>query len=337
VWRRVILGVNAALALLALGWVLWEWGGPALAELRHRPSLVGLAAFGGLVVVAVGLFALRWRVLLGAMNVGVPLGRLAVYRLAGQSVSTLVPSAKLGGDPLRAYYVIRTAGAAPEALASVALDRLLEVGASSAFAVVFAVVLVQHGVPALHGALVTVSVVFVATVAGLWVTVRRLRNGTGVVAALARATRLDRLDAVRTHLGTLEGAEERAGTIVERTALIVGAFAIGVLASSTVLLEYHVLLRAFGLPASATAVVAAIFATGAAHSVPVPAGVGVLEGGQIFLFGALGYAPEVGLAVGLVVRLRELCWTVPGLVYVAADSLRSAGRRAQIAPPRKPA
>lgn len=334
---RLILGVNLGVATAGLGWVLWRWGGPALAVLGGRPSVLGLGLFAAAILVAVFCFASRWRVLLAAMRVPVPVGALALYRLAGQSVSSIVPSAKLGGDPLRAYYLVRRPVPAAESLASVALDRMLEVGASAIFAVLFALVLVQRGVPALEGALVTVTVGFAATVLGLFVTMRRLRRGAGVVATAARAMRLDRLEVVRAHLGTLEAAEQRAGTLLERPALLAGAFALGVLASLVVLLEYHLLLRAFGLPASLVAVVAAVFATGASHAMPVPAGVGVLEGAQIFLFGALGHPPEVGLAVGLVVRLRELCWTVPGLAYLGLDAARSLGRRAATAPPRKPA
>lgn len=334
---RLILGVNLILASAGLGFVLWRWGAPAVAVLGRDPSLGLIVLFAGTVLLAVGCFAVRWGVLLAAMGVRIPVAALAVYRLAGQAVSTIVPSAKLGGDPLRAYYLVRRPVPAAPALASVALDRMLEIGASAIFAVLFAAVLVQRGVPALEGALVTVSIGFAATMVGLGVTMRRLRRGRGVVAAVARAMRLDRLTTVRSHLGTIEAAEERAGALLERPALLAGAFGLGVLASVIVLVEYHVLLRAFGLPASLTAVVAAVFATGAAHSMPVPAGVGVLEGAQMFLFGALGHPPEVGLAVGLVVRVRELCWTVPGLLYVGLDAVRSLGRRAETAPPRNPA
>jgi uncharacterized protein (TIRG00374 family) len=333
---RLILCANLVLASAGLGWVLWRWGEPAIAEIGRRPSLGLLGLFVAALLLAVSCFASRWRVLLAAMGAAVPIGALGLYRLAGQGVSLLIPSAKMGGDPLRAYYLVRWPVPPPAALASVALDRLLEMGASAVFAVFFALVLVQGGVPLLQGALITVSIVFVATMLGLWITLRRLRRGAGVVAAAARAMRLDRLEAVRIHFGTLEAADKRAGALLARPLLLAGAFAIGVLANLVVMMEYHLLLSAFGLPASLVAVVAAIFATGAAHSMPVPAGVGVLEGAQIFLFSALGHPPEIGLAVGLVVRIRDVCWTVPGLLYVGIDAARSLGRRAQAAPPRNP-
>jgi uncharacterized membrane protein YbhN (UPF0104 family) len=62
---------------------------------------------------------------------------------------------------------------------------------------------------------------------------------------------------------------------------------------------------------------------------PIPAGVGVLEGAQVWLFGMLGYPTDVGLAVGLAVRLRELFWMLPGLIYLMGRSLGSSLARAR--------
>jgi hypothetical protein len=77
----------------------------------------------------------------------------------------------------------------------------------------------------------------------------------------------------------------------------------------------------------------------------VPAAVGALEGAQMWIFGTLGHPAEVGLAVGLAVRLRELVWIMPGLVYLlvrgirplAAQAAEAPGRRPHTAPARKPA
>ena len=41
----------------------------------------------------------------------------------------------------------------------------------------------------------------------------------------------------------------------------------------------------------------------------------------------LGYAPATGLAVGLAVRLRELVWVVPGLLYLAGRGWNRAADR----------
>jgi uncharacterized protein (TIRG00374 family) len=320
----VILGTNLAVGSAALAWVLHRFGGAALQVLVARPAPAVLAAFLVAVAACLAGYALRWRMVLGALGLVSPLGALTVYRAAGQSVSTLVPSAKLGGEPVRAWLLLRDRVPAAGVIASVVVDRILDMGASAGFVFLFAAVLVRRGVPELEGAFVSVTVGVVAVVLGVAVAVRRLRRGAGVVTAIARSTGLDRLRVVERQMGVLAGAEECAARLVAQPGQLGRAFAVGIGVNLLVLVEYWLLLRAFGLPAGPLAVVAAIFATGAAHSVPVPAGVGVLEGAQMFVFGTLGHPPEVGLAVGLAVRLRELVWVLPGLVYLLACGVTGA-------------
>lgn len=318
----LILGTNLVVASAVFAWVLQRFGGPALVLLRAQPSGMLLAAFLATVGVTVAGYALRWRMVLAGLGLRPSFGALTAYRAAGQSVSTLVPSAKLGGEPVRAYLLLRDDVAAPAVIASVVVDRVLDMGAGMGFVLVFVVVLLRRGVPMLEGALVSMSLAAAGLAIGAVVTVHRLRRGRGLVTAVARATGLDRLAVVDRHLHVLAAAEDCAARLVAQPVPMAWAFVLGVAVNLVVLLEYHLLLRAFGLPAGPIAVVAAIFGTGAAHAVPVPASVGVLEGTQMFLFDTLGHAPEVGLAVGLAVRLRELVWVLPGLVYLAARRLR---------------
>jgi len=130
-------------------------------------------------------------------------------------------------------------------------------------------------------------------------------------------------------MDVLGDAEERAAALVGQPRRLGRAFATGLAVNVLVLLEYHCLLAAFGLPAGPVAIVAAIFAAAAAHSLPVPAAVGTLEGAEMFIFGTLGHPPAVGLAVGLACRLRESAWTAPGLVWLVVRGLRGALRRRQ--------
>jgi uncharacterized membrane protein YbhN (UPF0104 family) len=212
---------------------------------------------------------------------------------------------------------------APDAIASVAADRTLEIGASAMFAAVYGTVLVQQGVPALRGAQVTAGVALIGLALGVALTVRRLRHGRGLLTDVARSVGLARFALVRNNLGTLAAAERALATLVGQPRRLVAAFAIGFAANVVVMLEYWLLLRAFGLPSGPVPVVAALFAAGAAHSLPVPAGIGVLEGGEAWLFSLLGYPADVGLAVGLAVRLREVVCTLPGIAYLGLRLVRA--------------
>ena len=323
--RAVVLGTNLAAGAGALGYALYRFGMPALALLASRPRGVVLLTFAAVVAAALLGFAFRWRLLLAGLGMPPSLRTLAAYRAAGQSLAALVPGGRLGGDPLRALLLVSDGVPGSRAIASVTVDRVLEVGAGIPFACLYAALLLRRGVPELEGALVSVVLGAAGLVLGFGLMVRRLRRGAGLVTALARSTGLDRLRRIHGQMNVLAAAEEAMARLLAQPRRLVQAFGAGVAVNLLVLVEYRLLLSAFGLPAGPLAVVAAIFATGASHSLPVPAGVGVLEGAQMWIFGTLGHPPEVGLAVGLAVRLRELVWTFPGLCYLVGRGL--AARR----------
>jgi uncharacterized protein (TIRG00374 family) len=336
----VVLGTNLVLGGAALAWLLWRYGGPALELLARAPSWGLLVAVVATVATGLAVDALRWRTLLAGVVPPPGLARLTAFRAAGQSVSALVPSARLGGEPLRMYLLARDGVAGPVAIASVVVDRTLEMGASTALGCLFAFVLVRAGVPQLGGALVTMGLVAASLVAGVAVTVRRLRRRAGLVTAMARITGLARVGAVARRLGTVAAAEEVTSRLAEQPRRLGSAFGIGFGASAVVLGEFALLLAAFGLPHGPLAVVGAVFAVGAAHALPVPGAVGTLEGGTMWMFRVLGYPPEVALAAGLAARLRELCWLAPGLVWLAVNGrslvrdVRGSGQPASARPRR---
>jgi uncharacterized protein (TIRG00374 family) len=313
---------------------------PAFALVSRHVASGALLGFAAMVAAGFVGYALRWRVLLAGLGGNVGLGKLLAWRMAGQTVSSFVPSAKVGGDPLRAFLLARDGVPAGTAIAAVAVDRTLEIAAGAPFACLFATLLLRRGVPEVQGAFVTVSLGALGIAVGLAVAVRRLRRGAGIVTALVRSAGLDRWAIVRGQIGVLATAEAEATRLLDDPRRLAVAFAIGVGVNVIVLFEYRFLLAAFDLPHDALAVVAAIFATGAAHSLPVPAAVGILEGAETWLFTMLGHAAEVGLAVGLAVRLRELVWALPGLVYLAAGGVvrvpRASGLRPQTAPAKNP-
>jgi uncharacterized protein (TIRG00374 family) len=330
----LLLVTNLALGAALLGWVLHRFGASALVLLGSTASAPLLLGFLGLVVLTVASFAWRWQVLGRGLGATPRLPSLCLYRSAGHSVASLVPSGRVGGDPLRAWLAARGGAAPGDAVASVAVDRVLEVAAAIPFSLVFAALLLQRGVPELERVLVTVAVGAVGLVAGVVLALRRLRSGRGLVTSLVRGARLDRLRAVQGRMPVLEASEAAALRLAGEPRRLLVAFALGTAANLLVLAEFWLLLAAFGLPSTGLDVVAAIFATAAAHMLPVPAGIGVLEGGQMWLFGMLGHPPEVGLAVGLAARLRELVWLLPGLLYLLARVGRSSLARWRHGEPR---
>jgi uncharacterized protein (TIRG00374 family) len=329
-----VLAANFALGAAMLGWILVRLGIPAFETLGAGASGRLLAAFVAAVAATVLALAWRWRYVLAGVHASARLLSLALQRSASHALAVLVPSGKVGGDPLRAWLAVRDGVPPADAIASVAADRTLEIGATAPFSVIFAVLLLQHGVPELERAIVTLLVGTLGLGVGVGWAVRRLRSGAGLVTALVRGTRLDRFRIVQGRANLLETSEASLSRLASQPRRMLLAFAVGLAANLLVVAEFALLLAAFDLPRDPLAVVAAVFATGAAHMLPVPGGVGVLEGAQIWLFGMLGYPAHVGLAVGLAARLRDLVWMLPGIAYGlarGASALVARGRAGRVA------
>jgi uncharacterized protein (TIRG00374 family) len=233
----IVLGTNLVLGIGALVWVLWRFGGPALQLLAHGPHPALLIAFVGAFGISLLTMAYRWQMLLAGIGLRPGLARLMAYRAAGQSVSAIIPSAKLGGEPLRVWLLAREQASGGSAIASVALDRTLEIGAGAPFTFLFAALLLQRGVPELQGAFVSVTIGVLALAFGIAITVSRLRRGEGLITAVARATRLDRLGIVRGQMGVLADAEAEAGRIVRQPRRLWWSLADGPAANQSLCLE----------------------------------------------------------------------------------------------------
>jgi uncharacterized protein (TIRG00374 family) len=284
------------------------------------PSVPLLAAFLAAAFATLACLSWRWGYVLSGLCGSPSFFRLTLYRSAAHCLAVLVPSGKLGGDPLRAWLASRDGVGPGKAIASVAVDRTLELASNAPFSILFGFLLLQRGIPQLERVLITVVVGTLGLGVGIFVALRR---GAGLVTPLVLSMRLDRFRLVDRQLDVMADSDTSAARLVEQVQRMFGAFVAGLVANLLVIGEFFLLLAAFGLPTEPIAIVAAIFATGAAHMLPIPAGIGVLEGATMWLFQLLGYSGEVGLAVGLAARLRELIWMLPGVIYYLVHSLRA--------------
>jgi hypothetical protein len=84
-----------------------------------------------------------------------------------------------------------------------------------------------------------------------------------------------------------------------------------------VVLEYHVLLSAFGLPVDLPLVVMVLLGGGLARAVPTPASFGALEASGVAMVGLVSGRPDLGFVVGMILRLDDTLWTLVGLGSLA--------------------
>lgn len=312
---RIVLGILGLLLLIALirragGTVIWS----VLASVRVPLLLLDL-----FIVTAIFVgFALRWRFFLRRLELDLPLAPVLAARVAGLAVGTLTPGAKLGGEPLRAFLLGRRGLPIGPVIATVVVDRGIELLANVVFAVAYCTLFAFRDATA--AARILAVVIAAATGLGLVVRfgLRRLEAGLSLVPARFRVA-LERLGASEHSLADTHRSLHRL-LFVERRAVWVG-FAWALVLNAAIFVDYLTIFAAFGPLPALPDLAGSMLGVGLAHALPVPASLGALEGAQAAVFGLAGAESRQVIVAATVVRLRDLVWTVPGVLVLAAHGL----------------
>jgi uncharacterized protein (TIRG00374 family) len=263
-------------------------------------------------------YAKRWSIVLEAMGAGCPrlsLGTLLCFRAAEHAVSTLFPVAHLSGEPIRALLLRRHGRDWSRSISTVAMDRMLEASASSIAGPIYVTVFfVANGARA--GAALWVMGGMIACLALIVLFYVHLYQGVTLISFLERR---GFLPPMRGHLETLE-ADLRAFV---RTPSFAKSLAVAFLAEALVIAELWMLTRAFAMPISLPTLVGVMVGMGVAQLLPIPAALGSLEATEVGVVSLAGGSASLGLAVGILVRLRETLWIVVGLVTLYVEGLIS--------------
>ena len=262
--------------------------------------------------VPVFLDALAWWVLFPKSD-RLPLRKLLWMRWIGESVSTLVPSAAVGGDIVRARLAAINGASLPVAAGSVLVDITLGVFTQAAFTVLGLVLLVDvtgqknFVRPTLVGTLVGVL-----GVAGFYF-VQRLgmfRFLGLIVARLANSPEWQSL---------VQGGETLDQTVralYARRKAVLACCAWTILSLVLGSGEIWIALHALDLHATiANAVILqSMVLTVRSAAFAVPSGLGVQETGYYFVGQLLGIPDYLAITLALIARVRELILGIPGLI-----------------------
>jgi putative membrane protein len=271
--------------------------------------ILGIASYHS---IPIFLDAIAWWVLFPKSE-RPPLLQLFWMRWIGESVSTLIPSAAVGGDIVRARLAAMRGVPLATAAGTVIVDLTLGIFVQAAFTIIGLTLLVRATGktsfvgPTLFGvviALVAFAGFFIAQRFGMFGFISRL------ISKMARSSDWRSL---------VEGGQkldETVRALYARTRGLI-ACALATIVSLTVasgevwiaMLAMDLkpsFLHAFILQSMAYTIRSAAFA--------VPGGLGVQEGGYVFVGSLLGIPGDAAFALSLIARMRELGVGIPGLV-----------------------
>ncbi len=311
--------LKAIIWLLVIFLFWWAWRDISLTALSAvfqqltLPSFLFLLTLNAAILL---LFSSRWWLIVRALGHRIPYLTLARYRLASFGVSYFTPGPQFGGEPLQVY-LLKTRHNVPTetALASVSLDKILELLANFTFLALGILIVVWQGLffQKISGILILASAGIVFLL--LAYLLAMLFGKTPLAWTFSRLPLLKRdtptLNKIRQ---TLLDAESQTGTFCrQKPRVILQATALSALIWLALLGEYALALRFFGLETSLLNILAIIIFARLAFLTPLPGGLGALEAGQVYAMQLLGFDPILGISISLFIRVRDSFFGLLGL------------------------
>jgi putative membrane protein len=292
---------------------------------QDLPAIMATLARAGWGLFLVALFHLL-PLLLDAMAICVlveqassrkPYWDSLLARWVGESANSLMPAGQIGGPVLMARHLAQRGMRMQEAAAAITVSTTLQTFAQIVFALIGVVVLgaqTNHfSSVALRTSALIASAFLAVQVGGFYLVQRRGLFGK-LTRALRRFTGNPNWSQWVTQAQAIDGAVEG---IYRRNSAVTASFLLSLIGWIVGTGEVYLIALFLGAPVSwrdallleslGQAIRGAAFA--------IPGALGVQEGGYLLLAPLAGLSPDVGLALSLAKRARELLLGLPGLLY----------------------
>lgn len=284
-----------------------------LQNLRHL-SLAEILVLTVLNSAILALMAARWWLILDAQGHRIPFMRLFSYRLLAFGISYFTAGPQVGGEPAQVYLLQkRHAVPGSTAVASVSLEKILELLPNSIFLLLGALVILQSGYLSGYSPGLALLPVVSLTLLLLIYPLALALEKTPLTGLLARLPLQHRLFL---RLRELVAASESQMSVFcrQRAWTVLHTSLISAVMWAGFILEFWLMARFVGIPFSAAQALTALVFTLLAFLAPLPGGLGALEASQVFAFQAMGFDPALGLTLSLLIRARDIVFGGTGLL-----------------------
>jgi len=280
---------------------------------NFTPTLVLLYLIVSVLIMVTLSF--RWKVILNALGHKIAFYKLFGYRVIGYGISYITPSAKVGGEPVRAALLKRRGLSFKEGLSSVVIDKTLELSISAFFFIAGVLLLVvAYAIPGeVLTVLIILSLIFLILV---WIFYARILKGKPVFAPLFKLFRLHKFKFLSKYHNAILNFEKPIIHFyrTEKKAFFTAA-ALSILSLALSMLEYKLVLLMLGINAPLGIVFVVLSLAGFAFMIPLPMALGSFEAFQasFFSIAKLG-PPAAGIGVAMITRSRDLLWVLGALI-----------------------
>jgi len=319
--RTKIFLTGFIIGIILFFYFIYKLGPEALVLISSNLTLRYLGIYCFLTVFT--FFPVVWRlqVILKSHGESVSVWSLFRQAIAGFAVSYVTPSVRVGGEPLKVYMLKKECGVSMRVGSSaIIIDKFVEIlGLLFYGMVAIGILIFIPGIPLLFKSLFLLLIVFGFFV--LYFFYKRTVNKQGSFSSLFILLRLSRFSTSKKLLPALKDMEEKMEVFFKhhKKAFFIASF-FYLLSAVVIFFEFKYLFLTIGIDLSFPQLFLFLTLLGLVNFVPVPAALGVLEAGQTGLLHVLKGEGSIGLAISLLIRVRNLFFVAIGFLIFSEFS-----------------
>ena len=315
--KKYIIWIALILGILLIWYVFTKVPLSEVIDLLKNTTLQLILLFILTIFMLQMVLTYRWKIVLESQGIKHGFWKLNNYRMAGYCVGYLTPSALLGGEPVRAALLSEKANVPFEkSLSGVVIDKTIELSSSAIFFTVGVLILLINFVvtPQLEFALIGAVVVFLILVFSFNI---RMFQGKKFFHPIIRFLGLLKIKKIKKLEQKIINFEKLTLKFFKRDKkhffyVILFSFLSWIL----MFIEYSIIGRMLGEHLSLMQIFLIISVVGLAYLIPIPMALGALEVGQVSIFNAISVSAAAGLALALVVRIKDVILASIGLIIL---------------------
>lgn len=274
-------------------------------------------------IVIMFCLVLRWKVVIKSKeHKKISLWHLYWYKVIGYGVSFVTPTAKVGGEPVRAALLARHNIKFRKALSTVVIDKTIELTASGIFFIIGALVLLTMApLPnTLRIIMTVVALVFIILIVYFYY---QMLNGKDFFGKIYKKLRLHKSKRGKKIYKKLQTFEQLIIDFYHKdTKRFIQAITITFISLAITFIEYKSLMAILGFyDVNFFQLFLIISVVGVAYLIPIPMAIGSLEASQISLYAAIGLTSAAAVASSFLVRIKDLVWTICGFIALSIYGL----------------
>lgn len=269
------------------------------------------------------LFALRWFLIIKAQGYTPKFFNILNIFFAGMTFNYLTPAAIAGGEPVRILLLSKKEKILKrEVAATLIIDKFLELSVLILFIFISVILIFLKGLIANNdifilfvGLLIFFLVIFLF----LYLTFKK----RGFFHTIFKFFRLYKLKIFKTYEDKILCMEDKiyqffTGHIKLLLLCLFSTF----LSWGLKMFECFILLYVLGISLSFSTLFIITFLPMIAMLIPVPAGLGFIEGGNVVVFGFFGILHPIAMAFVIITRVRDIIFVFYGFLYTIKNGIK---------------